>query len=273
MMVDRVLDRFVPVALDELLRRAALQQRVDRKYVVDREALAELLRRLPERFTVLEIDGIRLFSYRTMYFDSPSLLTYRAHVQGRRRRFKCRSRLYVDSDLHMIEVKLKGLRGETVKERLEAPAETHGIWDAAAHAFLAEQLRRHYGLAVETELEPTVQMAYSRVTLADVEAGERLTIDVGLRYDTGDSSFVLAPGTAIVESKSALGHASADRLLRELEIRPVSCSKYCVGIALTRPDAHANDFLRLARRHFRPGAPTHTSLPCAAAPGAQGDPR
>lgn len=246
------LGRLAPVSLEDLNARAALQRRVDRKYVVSGPDLDTLIAAVPADTAVLEIDGMRLFRYRTMYFDSPDLLTYRAHVQGRRRRFKCRSRLYLNSNLHMLEVKLKGRRGETVKERLALPLEAQGVWNGTASRFLREQLLHHYGSSLDEQLGPTLQMAYSRLTLVDLVAGERVTVDVDLRYELADgSSFVLAPDTAIIESKSTSGIATIDRLLRNIGLRSVSCSKYCVGVALTRPDTHANDFLRLARRHFR----------------------
>lgn len=247
---------FAPVSLAELDGRAALQQRIDWKYIVAGSVLDELISALPADTAVLEIAGERRFGYSTTYFDSLDLMTYRAHVQGRRRRFKCRSRLYLNNNLHMLEVKLKGRRGETVKERREFPLEAHGVWDEAAHRFLHEQLCRHYRVSLDEPLAPTVQMTFSRVTLVDLVARERLTVDVDLRYELADgSSFALAPGTAIVESKSASGTAQFDRRARELGVRPVNCSKYCVGVVLTRPGTRGNDFLRIARRHFRAQRP------------------
>jgi hypothetical protein len=52
-----------------------------------------------------------------------------------------------------------------------------------------------------------------------------------------------------VESKST-GVGSADRALAGRGVRPVSLSKYCVGIALTRPGATANRWNRILRREF-----------------------
>ena len=67
---------------------------------------------------MLEIAGRRAFAYDTVYFDTGDLLTARAHVQRRRRRFKCRSRLYVDTEACAFELKTKGARGGTVKHRI-----------------------------------------------------------------------------------------------------------------------------------------------------------
>ena len=67
---------------------------------------------------MLEISGIRSFRYESVYFDSPDLLTYRSHVQGRRKRFKVRSRSYMDTGECMFELKLKNRVGTTVKSRI-----------------------------------------------------------------------------------------------------------------------------------------------------------
>lgn len=88
----RLAGGFASLTLAELDARAELRQRVDSKYVVPLEGLESLLHELAGSYAVLEIDRRRQFTYRTTYFDSPALTTYRAHVQQRRRRFKCRSR-------------------------------------------------------------------------------------------------------------------------------------------------------------------------------------
>src|SRR4051812_39589837 len=103
-----------PIGLAELDRAAALRNRVDRKYVLRSDGLAVFTQSLASAFNVLEIDGRRTFTYRNVYFDTPELASYRAHVQRRRRRYKIRTREYVESGVRMIEVKLKGGRGETI---------------------------------------------------------------------------------------------------------------------------------------------------------------
>jgi hypothetical protein len=46
---------------------------------------------------VLEIDGARSFAYDSTYFDTPDLDAYLLAATRRRRRFKVRTRTYVDS--------------------------------------------------------------------------------------------------------------------------------------------------------------------------------
>src|SRR6195952_4607158 len=88
-----------PIALDDLVESADLQTRVDRKYFVPAKTFRLLIAELGATFRVLEIDGQRTFDYESVYFDTPDLLTHRAHLQRRRRRFKSRTRTYLDSGL------------------------------------------------------------------------------------------------------------------------------------------------------------------------------
>lgn len=218
-----------PIGLEEL---DALQDRVDAKYVLPTALLPAFLDRLDHR--VLEIDGRREFAYRSTYLDTPDLRLFRDHVQQRRRRYKCRSREYVDSGLRMFEIKLKGPRGRTVKHRAEG----------AGLAFLEETLEREYGRKPEPDLRPTLDVAYTRVTLA--APGERVTCDFDLQFTGGH----LRADRVIVETKSG-GAARADRALRALGARPErGFSKYCLGVALSHPRARRNTLRRALALHF-----------------------
>jgi VTC domain len=115
--------RVAPIGLDELMALAELQTRVDRKYFVPADVFGRMIAELAGGLRVLDIDGLRTFGYESVYFDTPHLDTYRAHLQRRRRRFKARTRTYTDSGLTMFEVKLAGAHGETIKQRLPYPAE------------------------------------------------------------------------------------------------------------------------------------------------------
>jgi VTC domain len=243
-----IAEAFPAIGLEQLDAGAALRDRVDLKYVVPFEAFAALAERLCGTHAALEIDGRRAFAYRSTYFDTPELGAFRDHVQQRRRRYKCRSREYLDSGASAFEVKLKGIRGRTVKHRMAHDG--HELSDAAL-AFLRECLDSAYGFAPQGGLRSALAVDYTRVTLASPELGERLTCDFDLTFAGPDGAAGrLDPAMAIVESKSQRGNAVADRALRELGHRPeAACSKYCLGVALTRP-VPGNPFRPLLRRHF-----------------------
>jgi hypothetical protein len=241
-----------PASLAQVTERAALQTRIDRKYLVPVDRFAELIARLPGTWGALEIDGWRGFAYESVYFDTPDLLTYRHHLQGRRRRYKVRTRAYLDSGDGTFEVKLKGRRDQTVKARLPYPVADRACLTPPAQAFLADRLGEAYGLAAP-RLEPVVTTAYRRTTLVDLLEGARLTCDVDLTF-TGAGRVAHGPsGHVLVESKSPEVGGAADRALRELGLRPVRMSKFCIAVALLHPGIRANPWHRTLRRYFGAG--------------------
>lgn len=236
-----------PATLDDVLGAASLQTRTDHKYLLTPEQFSCFAKRTEPRLRALEIDGERMFGYESVYFDTPDLALYRGHRQGRRRRFKVRTRTYVDSGECMVEVKVKGKRGQTVKARMPYDAAHRQRLDAAARAFVADVLQEAYGVTVP-RLEPSVTTRYSRSTFVDLADATRLTCDVDLACSNAGGQRY-GPDRILVESKSA-GSAAADRELAALGIRPISMSKYCIGVALLHPHESANRWNRILRGEF-----------------------
>lgn len=237
-----------PVGLAEVLSVAGLQTRVDRKYLLTPEQFVAMVRGVRNRFQVLETGGLRLFGYESVYFDTPALDLYRDHRQGRRRRYKVRSRTYLDSGECMFEVKLKGYRGQTCKHRLAYDLGDRGVISQEARSFLSHVLTREYGVGCPP-LEPVMTTAYRRTTLVDLQDGARLTCDVDLEC-SNSQRLVRGTDLVLVESKSAGGRAVADQTLAAMGVRPVSISKYCIGIAQLHPHLPANRWSRLLRQEF-----------------------
>ena len=236
------------VGLADVLSEAALQTRVDRKYLLTPDEFQELARRVGTTFRVLDIDGRRVFGYESVYFDTRQLDLFRAHRQGRRRRYKARVRTYLDTGACMFEVKLKGRRGETVKHRLPYPVEDRSRLNSEAAQFLGDLLQQEYGEQVP-DLEAAVTTTYSRVTFVDLVAGARLTCDVDLVCSRGE---LQEPGSdmILVESKCAGAGSAADEALRQMGIRSISVSKYCVAVALLDRTLAANKWSRMLRSYF-----------------------
>jgi hypothetical protein len=70
-----LVEPFERIGLDEVRATAALDDRLDVKYILARAELDELVRRLRRTHRALEIDGLRCFAYRTTYFDTADLVT------------------------------------------------------------------------------------------------------------------------------------------------------------------------------------------------------
>ena len=237
-------------SLAEVIERSALQTRIDHKYLVPLERFAELAARLPGTYAVLEIDQLRGLAYESVYFDTPDLLTYRQHLQGRRRRYKVRTRAYLDSGDCAFEVKLKGHRGQTVKARLPYPVADRARITPQAHAFIADQLREAYGQPAP-QLAAKVTTAYRRTTLVDLQRGTRLTCDVDLTCSGGGKVAVGLSRHVLVETKRHEPHGDADIALRSLGLRPIEMSKYCVAVALLHPGMRSNPWHRTLQRYFK----------------------
>ena len=257
----RFASSFDATSLSALERRAGLDVRVDRKYIVDVGLLTPLADALAESHAALNVAGTRVFAYETAYFDSPDLVTYRHHLQRRRRRFKCRTRLYAHAGLCFFEIKLRDGRDRTVKRKLALDPDAHGMLTPAALEFLEATLGEEYGSSAPSGLAPVLSTGFVRSTLVAAAGAERVTLDTSLSFAAEGREGALLPGRVLVETKTANGNGLADRVLRRLGARPAdACSKYCVGMALLHPDLRRNRFSRVLRQHFAETSAIPTSL-------------
>lgn len=243
-----------PIGLDELVAKAALQTRVDRKYVLGRLDAAEVLAELDPTTRILEIEGARQSAYESVYFDTPDLLSYRMAAHARRRRFKLRTRSYVDTDEAWLEVKTRGARSTTVKDRFAYDTAHRGILTPDARQY-ADAALDGLGLrAGELELRPTLVTRYHRSTLFLPASGSRATIDTDLSWEGDDGRVLATPDLAIIETKSGSRTSEVDRLLWSHGHRPATISKFGTGLAALRTDLPSNKWARVLRRYFRSDA-------------------
>ncbi|GGO29851.1 polyphosphate polymerase domain-containing protein [Micromonospora parathelypteridis] len=240
-----------PISLAELIDRAALLCRVDRKYVIAVDELPHLLDQLIPYARVLDIDGERAFRYESVYFDTPCLASYHCAAYRRRRRFKVRTRTYLDSAQCWLEVKISGARGRVTKHRLPYLAEDRRTV-RSGRAFVDEALVRESILSdlTASPLEPVLVTNYRRSTLLLPATASRVTIDTGLTWQHGDRTLRL-PGIAVVETKTSSAPSLVDRVLWQRGTRPVRISKYATGLAALRLDLPDVPWRRTLRRHFR----------------------
>ncbi len=259
--LEQALRGFQPIGLAALKDKAELMDRRDNKYVLDAQQLASLLNVLKGRYDILEIDGQRQFSYVSTYFDSAGLHTHRDHNQGRRRRIKVRHRHYVDSQRHYLEVKIKGRRKKTIKQRVATtPAELlrNNRLHPQLQDFCQRQLAQQGYPPWPYEFLPSIRVYYQRITLVACAGDERITIDhnisfaeVAAHVQEPDRRAHLNQGRWVVEVKSGSGRTATDLWLLRSGIRPAPlCSKYGMGINLLRLTGVNNRFSAIMRRYF-----------------------
>jgi hypothetical protein len=258
------LDGLAPIGLDELTAHAELQTRRDRKYVLPLHELSALLPALRRDTRILDIGGTRLFRYASVYFDTPELTSFRLTALRRRRRFKIRTRSYLDSGLCWLEVKTEGTRGGTVKTRLAYARDDHS--NVAPGRWFIDAVLDDLAVADPAALAfaPVLTTHYLRSTLYLPASQSRVTVDIDLAWaDLGRTHLsdvrlsradLALPALAVVETKTRAAASEVDRLLWARGHRPTSISKYATGLAALRPDLPSAPWRRLLRRHFHPAA-------------------
>ncbi|MDN5895331.1 MAG: polyphosphate polymerase domain-containing protein [Nocardioides sp.] len=240
--------RLRSTTLAEVLAAAELQTRRDRKYLLPPHLVEALFDGLRPDHLVLEIADLRAFRYESVYFDTPELASYLRSARSRRNKFKVRTRTYLDSAECMLEVKTEGGRSETVKDRLPHPLDHRDCLDPDGAAFIDERLDLPGGAA--RVLGPVLTTTYSRTTLVDLDRGSRVTCDADLHLAGTHGRTSSMTDHVLIETKSSGAAGPVDRLLWRLGQRPVTISKYGVGMAALDPWLPANRWNRVLRRHF-----------------------
>lgn len=179
--------RLAPTGLAELDAAAGLLVRVDRKYLVPLATAQGLVDALAGAARALQIEGRRDFSYASTYFDTPDLDSYLLAARKRRRRFKIRTRSYLDSGSCFLEVKTRGPRGATVKRRVQCPPLDAGRLTPSGRDFIASRLADDVAPPERARrlaqvLEPVLITRYERTTLHLPGESARLTLDTRLTW-------------------------------------------------------------------------------------------
>lgn len=244
--VARLAPRFPPILLGEI-GKAELLRRYDTKYVVPGRDLPALLQSAEGHYRVLEVQGLRLAPYETVYYDTPDLELYHAHYERRFPRAKARVRTYEDTGRRYLETKVRESRRWSTKERWTLDqVPSHLLVDPAA----LPPLDASRG---PVHLVPVVTVRYHRLTLVARDTVERVTVDVQLLLQRG-SDTAAYPGAAVVEIKQpAPGPSRVADALASRGVRPRGLSKYCLGIAALGNGARTARFLPLVHHLQRIG--------------------
>ena len=232
--MDDIIRTYHPITLDEM-SGIKLMNRTDTKFVTTVSRLKLLLALAHDDYRAQDIDGMRIASYYTAYFDTPDNNMYIVHQNGHAGRQKLRIRSYMDTGLNFLEVKTKNNHGRTKKKRMAVGDMM--LDDEAKLAFLSTHL--HYE---PQELAPALTNRFRRITLVNAAMTERLTLDSGLWFHNERTGQERAMGELVVVEvkRDGLCPSPAFDMLRELRIHPHGFSKYCMGTALTNPEPASN---------------------------------
>jgi hypothetical protein len=228
------LDKFSSLSLSEL-DQVALLDRMDTKFIFNIELLNNFLDRLSANYSILEIDGRRIFQYESLYFDTDKFALYNQHFCGRMNRYKIRFRNYVESNLSFFEIKFKNNKGRTIKSRLrQAPSQTI---DGEAKDLLTDKT-----FFKPNDLKPLLWINYLRITLISKDLKERLTLDLDLTFKKDETEKKIERLVIAEVKQSKATNSFFNKLMKESNIRSGSISKYCFGVASMFGQVRKNNF-------------------------------
>ncbi|RIK21162.1 MAG: transporter [Anaerolineae bacterium] len=241
---EAIVARFEPIGLDEMLA-VALMDRYETKFVFHERRLGDILSALAGVYRVLEVNGTRFNRYSTLYIDSPGFDLYRRHQAGGRNGYKARGRYYLDAGISFLEVKHKVKANRTVKSRIEIAdvgsqlgSQLGGDLSPDLLGFLAGHLPGD-----AAALEPKLWNDYTRITLVHLESAERVTIDLNLKFRSGEET-VIVPDIVVAEVKRGRDQSNSPfmAVMKAGQIRSTSFSKYCIGVSMLYPEIKHNRF-------------------------------
>jgi hypothetical protein len=241
---DSTLVRSFDVAPAELAESRALQQRVDRKYLLATGNLELLLRFLRPEHLVLLAGHVAWARYDSLYFDLVGRELYHAHRRGLMPRYKVRIRHHLDRQLTFLEIKRKERSGRTAKWRLSLP-----FGQVALGTDERLFIDTHTPLP-SASLVPTVSISFKRLTLLGRAFNERVTLDQHLTVTSGGRQASIPPAVIAEVKQPRFSHQTdAVSALRSVHAREMAFSKYCLGTLLSssvrgnvfRPLLHALD--------------------------------
>lgn len=225
---------YTPCVLEDI-GDAALMDRTDTKFVLPLNLGLQILAQMQNDYQTLEIDGLRLQPYNTLYFDTPDYYFYREHLRRRAERFKLRVRTYLANDLTFLEVKQHTNKGRTVKERVQID-NYWPVMDAEALGWAVERLP-----SSAWPLKPVLNNRFYRFLLVNPDQAERITLDFELQFRNQTHNTEIGP-LVVVEVKRESTHQKSV-FINQLHLahqRPSSFSKYCIGLALLNPELKRN---------------------------------
>lgn len=230
-----ILQQFEPISLEQM-DNVKLMSRIDTKFTFNAQLLPDILIELQSNYYILEVNGVRNSKYETLYYDTPDFLFYHQHRRGIANRNKVRLRKYVESELNFFEIKSKNNKGRTIKERIKR------------HSFRAELSQNAEDFLEQKthltgkDIEPKLEVNYSRITLVNKTEPERLTIDTHLVFRNNEKEkeweqLVIAE---LKQESKNLGFFT--KIMRKYHIQELSISKYSFGIIFLYDNIRMNLF-------------------------------
>ncbi len=230
------------VSLAEL-DSVALLNRIDNKYVLNKQQLELILPVIQQNYSVLLIGNDKIFTYENNYFDTKDFQFYYDHHNGYTNRMKVRSRKYIETNTSFFEIKKKENIDRTSKTREKVDQLIDEIDDNKKETI--QQLSRK----PIADLTLTLNNKFNRITFVNNEQTERMTLDFNIHFsdNLNQKDFTGFYVVEIKQSKSN-GRSVVTEVLKKNNIREQSFSKYIFGVIALKDNVRMNNFLPLIKK-------------------------
>jgi len=219
--IESKLETFDSISLTEM-DTVRLMDRVDTKFALSIDELPDLLEKLKDLYSIVDINGLRMPTYESMYFDDEKFSFFNAHHNGREERFKVRIRNYVESGLFFLEVKHRQ-KGRVIKKRMRLSGFQKELSPESEE--FVDAIVKENG-----QLHASMMNCYRRITLVDLNRKERLTIDIELSFSWEDKRQEYHRLVILeLKQKRFDRHGQFNQIMRSMGKRPYRLSKYCIG--------------------------------------------
>ena len=139
-------------------------------------------------------------------------------------------------DCVFLEIKFKNNKGRTDKKRIRITDFDMGL-EGENREFVTKVMHE------EIPLTPKIWNTFTRLTLVHNTEPERLTIDLDLGFEYEDDQGSLSKIViAEVKQEKQSRNSTFVQTVKQMAIRPMGFSKYCMGTALLNRHLKYNNF-------------------------------
>lgn len=224
----------------------SLMNRYDFKFILTSEEACCLLNNLSNEYDVISNNDQMVRLYETRYFDTIQRDSFYLHHKGKLPRHKIRTRTYVDTNDQFLEIKFKNNKDKTEKFRVNASVSENLLMHSNIVTFLNE-----HNIHNLNDLEEALLVRYNRISLKHKNLNERITFDFDITFANHQKK-TLVKDIVIVEVKQEKKNKSlVVALLKSMNKRAISLSKYCYGLISLDPSIKHNNFNPLLKDLYK----------------------
>ena len=224
----------------ELYPLSFLQSRYEKKYITSRDQFISLINNKKIQNAYSIGFNSKFTKYNNQYYDLENYYLYIIHHNGKKNRFKIRTRYYENSK-GTFELNYKNNRNLMTKNRFpllegENPLLKYGKEISSITKYNSNLLYE------------SLKTQYYRITLFNRNSPERVTIDTNLIFSGEvekrlNDIFIIEIKTDFYSNRSVFNN-----ILKEMKIQSIPFSKYCIGISLTNSKIKKNNFKPIMNR-------------------------